>query len=99
MKSKTECLKAPVALVGMGGASCTPSFFHTIPGVYLTRGGKEVEIHERREGSYFPIKGSVRHLNKNGVLHHRQYDVWTENGCHDIMGEAPLDIVGEVNHV
>lgn len=76
------------------GTGVTPTIFTEIPGVYVTRNGRQVGVHERREGSYFPIKGSLRYFNKNGVLHHRRFDIWTDDGRISVFGESPLDIVG-----
>jgi hypothetical protein len=83
--------KAPPILESGTGA---PSIFSEVPGVYVTRNGHEVEIHERRGGSHFPIKGSVRYYNVRGAVHHRVYNIWTEDGRNLPYLESPLDIVG-----
>lgn len=65
----------------------------TAPGMYRTRGGRSIQIHEIRAGSTFQAKGTWR----KGVRSPRKYDVWHQSGRYLPSAESQHDIVGPLD--
>lgn len=72
------------------------------PGLYLTRNGRKVTIHEIKfppgyeEGNTcFPAKGSIW-KKKNDIGINPPYGIWQLDGKRSIFGDHPLDIISKV---
>ncbi len=71
----------------------------TGPGVYKTRNGKKVTIHEIRQppgheegNTSFPAKGSIW-KNEKCIGTNPGFGIWQLNGKYRAIGDHPLDIV------